>query len=612
MKEEPKSIWKKTIGEHRGYLILLVWFTVIAFCIIFAVGMTSSASHPFGRVFVFGWLYAFGWALVLVAIIVFFRWVACWRNFKRFLFGVACFITLIALLYAEEDLRGKYDWSQYKSQGEVKGEKFDWADFIPASVPDDQNFAFSPVWIASVEYSLGSNTNKAEAWYGDRIDDDDVAKFLPLMPVTPSAVVGTNWAGRMTSTPDQTPGWPVAHMLNLNSWHSFYRDLEEKSPDAEIRITPQPQSPAADVLLALGKYDPVIKQLQQDSQLPYSRFPVQYNEEPTASILLPHLAPLKQCAQVLELRAIAELQNNQPDLAFHDVMLMLHLTGSLRTEPFIITHLVRMAIMQMALQVIYEGLANHQWSDTQLAGMDSELARIDYLADFQNCIRSERAAHAELIAWLEQKRSRSKELLDWFDNSKPQRGLPKGLVEADFYVMPAGQFYQGDIDLSNAHQLWAGAVDDTGHIVSPSAVLQASNSVVSLLSHPTSYIGVIGRLLTPELSAYAKRTAFAQESADLARVAIALERYRLAHGDFPDSLDALSPQFMQQVPHDIINGDPLHYRLTQDGQFVLYSVGWNGTDDGGVAVPAGGGTKGSIGTGVNVNEGDWAWRYPAK
>ncbi len=46
----------------------------------------------------------------------------------------------------------------------------------------------------------------------------------------------------------------------------------------------------------------------------------------------------------------------------------------------------------------------------------------------------------------------------------------------------------------------------------------------------------------------------------MARMAIALERYRLAHGEFPESLDALAPQFMEKIPHDIINGQPLHYR----------------------------------------------------
>jgi hypothetical protein len=103
------------------------------------------------------------------------------------------------------------------------------------------------------------------------------------------------------------------------------------------------------------------------------------------------------------------------------------------------------------------------------------------------------------------------------------------------------------------------------------------------------------------------KIAHAQSSANMARVAIALERYRLAHAEFPESLDALAPQFMEKIPHDIINGQPLHYRRTDDGQFVLYSVGWNETDDGGVVVFKKGSTPE-----VDTDKGDWVWRYPAK
>ncbi len=60
-----------------------------------------------------------------------------------------------------------------------------------------------------------------------------------------------------------------------------------------------------------------------------------------------------------------------------------------------------------------------------------------------------------------------------------------------------------------------------------------------------------------------KKFAYAQSSVDLARTAIALERYRLAHGDYPESLDALAPQFIEKVPHDVIGGGPLHYRRTE-------------------------------------------------
>jgi hypothetical protein len=97
--------------------------------------------------------------------------------------------------------------------------------------------------------------------------------------------------------------------------------------------------------------------------------------------------------------------------------------------------------------------------------------------------------------------------------------------------------------------------------------------------------------------------AYAQGSADLARVACALERYRLRRGEYPKSLDELVPQFIDKLPHDVINGQPLHYRLTSDHQFVLYSVGWKDKDEGG-KVPH---SRHPL---IDVRNGNWVWRYP--
>jgi len=99
-----------------------------------------------------------------------------------------------------------------------------------------------------------------------------------------------------------------------------------------------------------------------------------------------------------------------------------------------------------------------------------------------------------------------------------------------------------------------------------------------------------------------EKFAAAQGDINLARTACALERYRLAHGEYPPALDALAPQDIEQVPHDVINGQPLHYQRTDDGKFVLYSVGWNETDDGGTVVLNKNGS-------VNREKGDWVWKY---
>ena len=59
---------------------------------------------------------------------------------------------------------------------------------------------------------------------------------------------------------------------------------------------------------------------------------------------------------------------------------------------------------------------------------------------------------------------------------------------------------------------------------------------------------------------------------------LALRAYQLTHGKLPDNLDALVPEFLDQVPVDAYNGQPLHYSAERK---IVYSVGWNLKDDGG-------------------------------
>ena len=77
------------------------------------------------------------------------------------------------------------------------------------------------------------------------------------------------------------------------------------------------------------------------------------------------------------------------------------------------------------------------------------------------------------------------------------------------------------------------------------------------------------------------RAAEAEARRRLLITALALERYRGRHGSYPDSLQQLVPELLQQPPVDFMDGQPLRYRPTDDGHFVLYSVGLDCTDNGG-------------------------------
>jgi hypothetical protein len=68
--------------------------------------------------------------------------------------------------------------------------------------------------------------------------------------------------------------------------------------------------------------------------------------------------------------------------------------------------------------------------------------------------------------------------------------------------------------------------------------------------------------------------------------AIALELYRRKHDRWPATLAELVPTTMPALPIDRFDGQPLRYRLI-DGRPVLYSVGTDREDDGGVPPPRG-------------------------
>jgi type II secretory pathway pseudopilin PulG len=125
---------------------------------------------------------------------------------------------------------------------------------------------------------------------------------------------------------------------------------------------------------------------------------------------------------------------------------------------------------------------------------------------------------------------------------------------------------------------------------------------------------LLAAIAIPNTSKATQTLAYNQTLANEAQIVCALERFRLANGNYPETLDALVPQFIEKLPHDIIGGQPLHYRRTDppsqsfgaaSGKFLLYSVGWNETDDGGQVVLKPDGSE-------DRGKGDWVWRYPLK
>ena len=77
----------------------------------------------------------------------------------------------------------------------------------------------------------------------------------------------------------------------------------------------------------------------------------------------------------------------------------------------------------------------------------------------------------------------------------------------------------------------------------------------------------------------------------LTLTAIALKRYHLKHHAYPETLPNLVPDYLPTVPVDYFDGAPLKYQRLNNDEFLLYSVGDNGVDEGGDPTPAKGKTN---------------------
>ncbi len=71
------------------------------------------------------------------------------RTGQRILFWLACLALLVVMICLGLNESGRSAWDNYRRQWEAKGERFDFASFIPKPVPDDQNFALAPIVASS-------------------------------------------------------------------------------------------------------------------------------------------------------------------------------------------------------------------------------------------------------------------------------------------------------------------------------------------------------------------------------------------------------------------------------------------------------------------------------
>ncbi|MEY2787142.1 MAG: hypothetical protein RLZZ34_285, partial [Verrucomicrobiota bacterium] len=356
--------------------------------------------------------------------------------------------TPLLLFHAIENVRGAVAWQQTRSTLKARGECLELACIIPAQVRDEENFFATPFWghFHYTRTTEASGRNSTLQWADTNWSAITRELSLPNLP-TPKSRLGV--------PPEKTP----EGRTDLAAWATAFRAstsnaLHRPVPGSGIQfvtypIPETPGTPAADVVQALTKLDPILTEFEASSSRPYSRYPHHYEEG--FSALLTPVGTLKSTIRTATLRSTARLALGQTDAAAADVLLAFRLGESLREDPYLISQMVRYSCDALALHALWEGLIDHRWSDAQLARFQDVLTRRDYAPGMVRAIECERnIAGYELERILADRFARLQQLEALGGNTSPSE--LEEILSAISFLMPDGWFRQNQAQLMLGYQ----------------------------------------------------------------------------------------------------------------------------------------------------------------
>ncbi len=483
------------------------------------------------------------------------------RHGARWLLWLLVVAPLIGLV--AERWRGQWSLSSWKHDMATQGETFDAAQLWP------------PVTAESVEFANAFS---------------EVSKKFPARLQTYAAHMSAmipNESGTARRGSQQTcPPFSRQNQTGnqTNSWQEL-DDLLQQSQPALRQLRELLKHPPT------GIHYEVAKLLDGDA--------------------LPSFVGQRHAAQTLHASALNNLHNRHLEDTTQDLLALLALGKLNEQDPGLVSFMIRMAILGLSVNVCWDALQAEGWTEIQLAALQSHCLEItNVLSQLPRALEAERIARIHALT-----RFRSHSYQAWVTRHEEVYagfGMKPSLADAALSVRVRRQWF--------FHPLWSFAWADQEELKYLQDLQTEVTALRATVSHPSylwlqaqvaanrqnyrapvaawrfygrlplvdRFAEVIGPSRVPE-SAYPypdfSRAWFTTlqnlTRHELVITAVALKRYQLQHGKSPSDLAALVPNFLPALPRDLMDGQPLRYRLNSDGAFVLYSVGENLRDDGG-------------------------------
>ncbi len=492
------------------------------------------------------------------------------RRWKILLAAIGLLVLIAAGFWLGGHVQPASELAAYRQFLRTKGEKLELAEVLPPPVPAESNS------VVAVEEAFGL--------YGSSIDN---LPYAMQMVAPGKALIG--WAQPDARNSDFT-----------NSWDEFAAEIEADRPAIEL--------------------------LHQVLERPKLDFYLDYKKN-AAMLLLPHLAPLKHSAQKLEAATALDLHDGNTGAAATNILTLLALIHNNAGEGLLISHLVRIAMASIAITPTWELLQTTNVTDGQLAAVQNGWRQMDFLSDAENSFVTERAwssSEFQRLRDLPPAASTSSSgissgsgggLIDWESITEGPRNTIGAVmwryswsyseelrtIKSDQIVLEAVRAMR-----TNQSQFYKPDYDSMASRLASLGVIDAGKTFFRALKIPNlnDEFGGWGGLNT------ALRKALRIEAARRVVItAIALKRFQLKHGHWPETSGELVPEFLPSVPIDPYDGKSLKYHPNSDGTFLLYSVGEDGVDDGGNPTNTASGSSSLYWQSDHAR--DWVWPQPA-
>jgi len=287
-----------------------------------------------------------------------------------------------------------------------------------------------------------------------------------------------------------------------------------------------------------------------------------------------HMGQVRTITRQLSFEAWMASVEHRADAATDAVLDGLSVAASLDNEPTVIALLVRSALYGITLASLENTMNRTILSEGDLQRVDEGLRRA--IEPKGELSLLERALVGDCVQSLDY----TVNLLRTYFLQDSSRDMVRDVADPAgvlFYdILGIGAFERlSMIRMNDAlrHDVRTGSGETSGHTSLFSEELWAQRR--SFLHKPL--LAMI--LYYPQSRLY--ETQWRSHTAlEVARTAIAVERFRLAHGRLPERLEELVPEFIESVPADVWNGGkPLSYRIRDNGEFVVYSYGSDREDD---------------------------------